>query len=143
MEKSTWWIGLSREWEVIQRTSYDEQRPDINQDVHMWIKKQETSEKISTPNMKGEIVYEYSLWNMSFRRRELFPVNHWDITGLSTPLDYKLSKKVYIHLQDPLKIVRKILVDSDNSWNLSQAFTKIDYKISNFESWEEYEGQNS
>ena len=143
MEKSTWWIGLSKEWEVIQRTSYDEKRPGINQEVHMWIQKKETSERLSTPNLKGEMIYNYSLWNVSFMKRELFPVNDWDIIGLSTPDDYKLSKKLYVHLQDPVKIVQKILVESDNNWNLTQAFTKIDYKISNFGSWEEYERQKS
>jgi len=143
MEKSTWWIGLSNEWEVIHRTSWQEPRPDINPDVHLWIKKQETDELIRTPNMKGEMVYEYSIWNTSFRKREFFPIHKWSIVGLTTPKDWKLSKKIHLHLQDPLKVVKTILIDSDNNWNLSKAFTKIDYKICIFDSWEDYESQKS
>ena len=60
-----------------------------------------------------------------------------------TPGPWKNSSKVYIHLQDPLKVVKDILVESDNNWNLTKAFNKIDYKISIFDSWEDYENQKS
>jgi hypothetical protein len=143
MEKSTWWIGLSNEWKVIHRTSWKEPRPDINPAVHLWIKKQETDKLIRTPNMKGEMVYEYSIWNNSFRKRELFPIQKWSIVGLTTPTEWKLSKKIYLHLQDPQKVVKSLLIDSDNNWNLSKAFTKIDYRICIFDSWDDYENQKS
>lgn len=143
MAKSTWWIGLSKEWEVIVRTSWDSPRPDINPDVHMWIKKQETDERIETPNMKGSMVYDYSIWNNAFRKREFFPIHKWDVVGLSTPKDWRDQQKVLIHIQDPLKVVKEIMADSDNNWNLHKAFTKIDYSISVFDSWEDYERQKS
>ena len=84
-----------------------------------------------------------TIWNTYFRRREFFPIQKWAIVGMSTPKNWKNSSKVYIHLQDPLKVVKDILVESDNNWNLTKAFNKIDYKISIFDSWEDYENQKS
>ncbi|MDC0230878.1 hypothetical protein OAK19_02845 [Aureispira] len=143
MARSTWWIGLAENWEVIQRTSWKEPRPAINPDVHMWIKKNETDELISTPNKKGAMVYDYSIWNSSFGKREFFPIQEWSIVGISTPSTWKLRKNIYIHLEDPYRVVRGVLSESDNNWALKKAFTKIDYKIAVFDSWEEYERQKS
>ena len=143
MAKSTWWIGLSYDWKVIVRTSWDRHRPSNHPEVHMWIKKQETDERIPTPNKKGMMVYNYSIWNASFLKREFFPIHKWSIVGLSTPSNWKDAKKVLIHLQDPLKVTKEILVESDNNWNLTKALTKIDYNISIFDSWEDYENQKS
>lgn len=139
MAKSTWWIGLSIDWKVIERTSYSELRPDLNEAVHMWIKKQETDAPIDGPSRKGSIVFDYTIWDSSFRKRQQFPVNDWDILGISTPSDSKLHDKLHIQLQDPFKKVKNLLVESDNNWHLSDIFSKIDFHISNFENWEDYE----
>lgn len=143
MAKSTWWIGLSSDWKVIARTAWNNRRPTDHPGVHMWIKKQETDERIPTPNKKGMMVYDYSIWNNSFQKRQFFPIHRWSIIGLSTPQHWKDAQKVFIHLQDPLKVTKEILVESDNNWNLTKALTKIDYNISIFDSWEDYESQKS
>lgn len=143
MAKSTWWIGLSKNWEVIKRTAWDEPRPDASPDVHLWIKKQETDERIPASNMKGAIIYEYSIWDSTFLKRESFPVNKWSIVEISTPKDLKNHTKILIHLRDPQKIVRTIQIESDSNLNLTQVFTKIDDEISVFDSWETYRGQMS
>ncbi len=141
MSKSIWWIGLSEEWDVIRRTSWNDPRPAIIPNVHLWIKKMETDRYIQTSGMKKLMLYDYTVWDNQFRKREFFPINKWSLVGLSTPDDIKSQQKLYIHLQDPLKEVKKILVDSDNNWQLTKAFTKIDYNISVLDSWAAYENQ--
>lgn len=141
MSKSTWWIGLSNEWKVIRRTGWNEPRPDFTPEVHMWIKKMETDHFIQGPNMKDIMLYEYSVWDSSFRKRAYFPINKWSLVGLSTPKDWKKSNGVYLHLQDSKKEVKEIFIESDNNWNLTKAFTHIDYNISVFDTWAVYESQ--
>lgn len=141
MSKSIWWIGLSNEWEVIRRTSWNAPRPDQVPDVHLWIKKMETDNYIQDSGMKKVMLHNYTVWDNQFRRREFFPINKWSLVGLSTPEDIKIHKKLYIHLQDPLKEVKKILIESDNNWNLTKAFTDIDYNISVLNDWTTYENQ--
>ncbi|BDS13824.1 hypothetical protein [Aureispira anguillae] len=143
MSKSVWWIGLSNEWNVIQKTSWNAPRPTLNPNVHMWIKKMETENFIRSSNLKKIMLYDYSVWDTRFRRRAFFPINKWSLVGLSTPLELNISSKVYLHLQDPEKEVKKILIDSDNNWNLTKAFTHIDYNISVFDNWASYEQQTT
>ena len=141
MSKSIWWIGLSNEWDVIRRTSWNAARPDATPEVHLWIKKMESDKFIQSSGMKKIALYDYSVWDNQFRKREFFPINKWSLVGLSTPADLKIYQKVYIHLQDPDKEVKKILIDSDNNWHLTKAFTDIDYNISVLNDWETYERQ--
>ncbi|MBL4649523.1 MAG: hypothetical protein JKY03_07305 [Aureispira sp.] len=141
MSKSIWWIGLSNEWNVIRRTSWNDPRPDIYPKVHLWIKKMESDNYIQNSGMKKIALYDYTVWDNQFRRREFFPINKWSLVGLSTPADLQLHKKVYVHLQDPEKEVKKILITSDNNWNLTKAFTNIDYTISVLDNWATYERQ--
>jgi hypothetical protein len=141
MSKSIWWIGLSDEWDVIRRTGWNDPRPDMTPQVHIWIKKMESDKYIQNSGMKKIILNDYTVWDNQFRRREFFPINKWSLVGLSSPTDLKTYQKLYIHLQDPKKEVKKILIDSDNNWNLTKAFTKIDYNISVLDDWATYERQ--
>lgn len=141
MSKSIWWIGLSDEWDVIRRTGWNDPRPDMIPQVHIWIKKMESDKYIQNSGMKKIILNDYTVWDNQFRRREFFPINKWSLVGLSSPTDLKTYQKLYIHLQDPKKEVKKILIDSDNNWNLTKAFTKIDYNISVLDDWATYERQ--
>ena len=138
MAKSTWWIGLSSDWKIIERTSYSELRPDINVAVHMWIKKQETDGFLDGIGGKKRIVYDYTIWDRSFRKRQMFPINDWDIVGISAS-NSKSPDKLHIHLQDPFQQVKNLIVESDNNWHLTDIFSKIDFHISNFENWADYE----
>jgi len=101
----------------------------------------ESDDYIQNPGMKKIALYDYTVWDGQFRRREFFPINKWSLVGLSTPKDIKTHQKVYFHLQDPNKEVKTILIDSDNNWNLTKTFTEIDYTISVLDSWTTYERQ--
>lgn len=141
MSKSIWWIGLSNEWNVVRRTSWNDPRPKMMPNVHLWIKKMDSDNFIQNSGMKKIALYDYTVWDSQFRRRAFFPINKWSLVGLSTPEDLKLHQKVYVHLQDPDKKVQKILLDSDNNWNLTKGFIEIDYNISILKNWATYERQ--
>lgn len=137
MAKSTWWIGLSDTWEVIVRTHWNAIRPQVNPNVHMWIKKQEAAN-----STQPSPTYEYSVWDTAFRKRAFFPVNQWSITGISHIQDTKGKNELHIHLMDPDDVTKTVVTSSDTNWNMTQIFTEIDYNISPLENWETYAAQN-
>lgn len=142
-EKEQWWLGLDKSWKTIIRTKWNDPRPEVHHDVLFWIQKVKTDQYISTPDIFGSPVYQFTLYDAQFKEIDEIPIqNNWFLVGMSTPTEWRLSTYIHMHIRDPKSTIQQLIIKLDHSRNFQQFYRKIKEEFSDFDSWASADNQD-